>query len=149
MPRATPVAHGAALRELRLLLACLHLGDITMGIVNSVFLGVGLILLTGPLAAAGDAGSFASREAATDYARGLHLGLMLSGEGRPTAEDPFLQGLRDGLTQSFERLDRNSATALVEAWLRGRFGDFRMKSSYAMGWGSGKQLGQTRIPIDH
>ena len=119
-----------------------------MGIVNSVFLGVGLILLTGPLAAAGDAGSFASREAATDYARGLRLGLMLSGEGKPAAEDLFLQGLRDGLARSYERLDRDAATALVEEWLRSRFGDFRLKSSYAMGWGSGKQLEQTKIPID-
>ena len=119
-----------------------------MGVVKSVFLGVGLVLLTGPPAAAGDAGAFASHEAATDYARGLHLGSMLSGEGKPTVEDLFLQGLRDGLAQSFERLDRASATALVEEWLRGRFGDFRLKSSYAMGWGSGKQLGQTKIPID-
>ncbi len=73
---------------------------------------------------------------------------MLSGGGKPEEEAHFLKGIQDGLAQSFERLDRASATALVEEWLRGRFGDFRLKSSYAMGWGSGKQLGQTKIPID-
>ena len=105
-------------------------------------MGVGLGLAQNNVASL-----FPSEDAELQYARGMHIGFMLA-QGDTELDEFFLNGLSDGLAQTFDTLDRSAVNALVEKWLRVQFNNARKKSSYALGWSSAQMIHDSSVELD-